>query len=104
MIYYAILVIFKAIFTFHLDFYIPLSCLLQGALYGMAQSIPDRTIINQIAIGYLDAYYSTVKLPPLPNEEADDGKEISRQEDAKTAASKNGSIRKRGVKNGNVKH
>eukprot|EP00794_Sanderia_malayensis_P016658 gene16658-18348_t len=30
-----------------------------GALYGMAQSIPDRSLISDLAFGYLDAYYST---------------------------------------------
>lgn len=70
----------------------------------MAQSIPDRSIINQLAFGYLDAYYSTVKLPPLPNKEESVVKESTKKEETKSTASRNGSIKKRGVKNGNVKH
>lgn len=31
----------------------------QGALYGMAQSIPDRSLVSEIAGGFFDAYYST---------------------------------------------
>jgi len=34
----------------------------QGAIYGMAQSIPDRSIVSEIACGFFDAYYSTKKL------------------------------------------
>nr|CAB3266030.1 sphingosine-1-phosphate lyase 1-like [Phallusia mammillata] len=30
-----------------------------GAIYGMAQSIPDRTIVSSIAHGFLDALYDT---------------------------------------------
>ena len=56
----------------------------QGALYGMAQSIPDRSLVSELACGYLDAYYSTDKLKPPP---------------AKNGVAKNGS-----VKNGAVKH
>ncbi|ELT88913.1 hypothetical protein CAPTEDRAFT_149914 [Capitella teleta] len=31
----------------------------QGALYGMAQSIPDRSLVSEIASGFFNAYYST---------------------------------------------
>ena len=31
----------------------------QGALYGMAQSIPDRSLVSDIAGSFFDAYYST---------------------------------------------
>ena len=31
----------------------------QAAIYGMAQSIPDRSIVSEIAGGFFDAYYST---------------------------------------------
>jgi len=75
-----------------------------GALYGMAQSIPDRSIINQLAIGYLDAYYSTVKLPSQQAEEAKVVEDGTKKEEAKGTGTRNGSIRKRGVKTGNAKH
>eukprot|EP01135_Chromosphaera_perkinsii_P002583 Nk52_evm99s224 gene=Nk52_evmTU99s224 len=32
-----------------------------GAIYGMAQSIPDRSFVNQIACGYIDAVYEAKK-------------------------------------------
>lgn len=32
---------------------------LQGAIYGMAQSIPDRSIVSEISWGFLDCLYST---------------------------------------------
>lgn len=35
----------------------------QGALYGMAQSIPDRSIIGEITGAFFDAYYSTESVP-----------------------------------------
>lgn len=39
---------------------LPLSFpLLQGAIYGMAQSIPDRSIVSEISWGFLDCLYST---------------------------------------------
>jgi len=31
----------------------------QAAVYGMAQSIPDRTIVSEITGGFFDGYYST---------------------------------------------
>ncbi|KAI8521052.1 Sphingosine-1-phosphate lyase 1 [Branchiostoma belcheri] len=31
----------------------------QGAIYGMAQAVPDRTLISEIAWGYLDCVYDT---------------------------------------------
>jgi sphinganine-1-phosphate aldolase len=31
----------------------------KAAMYGMAQSIPDRSIVSEIACGYFDAYYCT---------------------------------------------
>lgn len=31
----------------------------QGAVYGMAQSIPDRSLVGDIAGLFFDAYYST---------------------------------------------
>ena len=31
----------------------------QAAVYGMAQALPDRTLVGDIAKHYLDAYYST---------------------------------------------
>lgn len=38
----------------------PASFLLpQGAIYGMAQSIPDRSIVSEISWGFLDCLYST---------------------------------------------
>lgn len=33
--------------------------LLQGAIYGMAQAIPDRSIVSEISWGFLDCLYST---------------------------------------------
>ena len=33
--------------------------MLQGAIYGMAQSIPDRSLVGEIAGSFFDAYYST---------------------------------------------
>lgn len=33
--------------------------LLQGAIYGMAQSIPDRSMVTEISRGFLDCLYST---------------------------------------------
>ena len=70
----------------------------------MAQSIPDRSIINQLAVGYLDAYYSTVKLPPLPSKKESAVKGSTKKEETKTTGSRNGSLKKRGVKNGCAKH
>lgn len=32
---------------------------LQGALYGMAQSIPDRSLVSDIAALFFNGYYST---------------------------------------------
>ena len=34
------------------------SCLLQAALYGMTQKIPDRRLVKEFACAYLDACYS----------------------------------------------
>ena len=34
---------------------------LQGAMYGMAQSIPDRSLVSEIASFFYDAYYDTSK-------------------------------------------
>jgi sphinganine-1-phosphate aldolase len=31
----------------------------QAAVYGMAQALPDRSMVGDIAKFYLDAYYST---------------------------------------------
>jgi len=31
----------------------------QAAIYGMAQSIPDRSIVSELAAGFFDGYYST---------------------------------------------
>jgi len=31
----------------------------QAAMYGLAQSIPDRSIVSEIAAGFFDGYYST---------------------------------------------
>jgi hypothetical protein len=31
----------------------------QAAIYGMAQSIPDRSLVGEIAGTFFDAYYST---------------------------------------------
>ena len=70
----------------------------------MAQSIPDRTIINQIAFGYLDAYYSTEKLPPLPTANGNVTKEAINEDVIKSTAAKNGSVKKRAVKNQNAQH
>lgn len=36
----------------------------QGAIYGMAQSIPDRSMVTEISRGFLDCLYST-ELPKL---------------------------------------
>lgn len=36
-----------------------MKCEGQGAIYGMSQQIPDRSIINEIAETYLDEYFST---------------------------------------------
>ena len=36
-----------------------LSFRFQGAIYGMAQSIPDRSLVGEIAGTFFDAYYST---------------------------------------------
>lgn len=33
--------------------------LLQGAIYGMAQTIPDRSLVTEISRGFLDCLYST---------------------------------------------
>lgn len=33
--------------------------LLQGAIYGMAQAIPDRSLVTEISRGFLDCLYST---------------------------------------------
>lgn len=35
--------------------------LTQAAMYGMAQSIPDRSLVGELAWCYLDAVYSTEK-------------------------------------------
>lgn len=37
----------------------------RGAIYGMAQSIPDRSLVTEISHGFLDCLYST----ELPNNE-----------------------------------
>lgn len=70
----------------------------------MAQSIPDRSIISELALGYLDAYYSTEKHPPLPAENGNVVKKPVEKEEAPESPVKNGSAKKRGVKNGHVKH
>lgn len=36
----------------------------KAAIYGMAQSIPDRSVIEELAHAYIDACYSTRYLPP----------------------------------------
>jgi sphinganine-1-phosphate aldolase len=36
---------------------------MQAAMYGMAQSIPDRSIVSEIAAGFFDAYYNTAAKP-----------------------------------------
>lgn len=36
-----------------------MSSLIQAAMYGMAQSIPDRSLVGELAWCYLDAMYST---------------------------------------------
>ena len=41
-------------------------CMIQGALYGMAQSIPDRTMVGEICAQFLTSYYSTDK-PSVAN-------------------------------------
>lgn len=33
--------------------------ILQAAMYGMAQSIPDRSIVSDVAGIFFDAYYNT---------------------------------------------
>lgn len=33
--------------------------LFQGAIYGMAQAIPDRSLVTEISRGFLDCLYST---------------------------------------------
>lgn len=33
--------------------------LFQGAIYGMAQAIPDRSLVTEISQGFLDCLYST---------------------------------------------
>ena len=33
----------------------------QGAMYGMAQSIPDRSLVSEIAGSFFDAYYNTAE-------------------------------------------
>jgi len=38
-----------------------------GAMYGMAQSIPDRSLVGAIAGHYFDAYYSTKTVEPTQN-------------------------------------
>lgn len=69
----------------------------------MAQSIPDRSIINELAVGYLDAYYSTDKLAPLPSENGTAAKEpVKTKGDNKPA--KNGAAKRHGVKNGGTAH
>uniref|UniRef100_A0A3P9AGG3 sphinganine-1-phosphate aldolase n=1 Tax=Esox lucius TaxID=8010 RepID=A0A3P9AGG3_ESOLU len=37
----------------------------KGAIYGMAQSIPDRSMVTEISRGFLDCLYST-EVPKLP--------------------------------------
>lgn len=34
-------------------------CFFQGAIYGMAQSIPDRSMVTEVSHGFLDCLYST---------------------------------------------
>lgn len=29
-----------------------------GSIYGMAEQIPDRSMVNDIAVGYLDTLYT----------------------------------------------
>ncbi|KAK2160004.1 hypothetical protein LSH36_142g07003 [Paralvinella palmiformis] len=36
-------------------------CKGQGAMYGMAQSIPDRSLVSEIAGSFFDAYYNTAE-------------------------------------------
>ncbi|XP_075534206.1 sphingosine-1-phosphate lyase isoform X1 [Dermacentor variabilis] len=36
----------------------------KAAIYGMAQSIPDRSVIEELAHAYIDACYSTRYIPP----------------------------------------
>ncbi|KAJ8360024.1 hypothetical protein SKAU_G00165490 [Synaphobranchus kaupii] len=38
-----------------------------GAIYGMAQSIPDRSMVTEISHGFLDCLYSTEVLAPEKN-------------------------------------
>ncbi|KAJ3610611.1 hypothetical protein NHX12_022703 [Muraenolepis orangiensis] len=38
----------------------------QGAIYGMAQSIPDRSMVTEISCGFLDCLYSTEVHKPTP--------------------------------------
>lgn len=41
--------------------------LLQSAIYGMSQSIPDRSIVNEIAWGFLDCMYNVNHEPAHEN-------------------------------------
>ena len=35
--------------------------LIQGAIYGSAEKIPDKSIVDDFVTGYLDAYYDTTQ-------------------------------------------
>lgn len=45
----------------------------QGAIYGMAQSIPDRSLVTEISHGFLDCLYST----ELPKSAQSNGKAMT---------------------------
>ena len=69
----------------------------------MAQSVPDRSIINELAFGYLDAYYSTDKLQPAKGRENKVANGAAKIHNDKSNV-KDGSAKKRASKNGSVKH
>lgn len=44
------------LFTYH---HYVLPCCLQAAVYGMSQAIPDRSLVTEIVMEYVDALYNT---------------------------------------------
>lgn len=45
-----------------------LDFMFQGAIYGMAQSIPDRSMVTEVSQGFLDCLYST-EVPKIKNKQ-----------------------------------
>ncbi|XP_056292161.1 sphingosine-1-phosphate lyase 1 [Pseudoliparis swirei] len=52
----------------------PSHCCSQGAIYGMAQSIPDRSMVTEISRGFLDCLYSTEASKPISSQMNGNGK------------------------------